>query len=101
MCVTHTQEHTTVSPFVFLSCCLLTSSTTNFSAFTQANSSNLCKAPFPGAGAGVQCCRPPPLPSSSPLGKGPAWLPWPFLQAGLVCSPQAVDGLAAAYSKSE
>lgn len=48
-----------------------------------------------------QGCRAPPLPSSSLLGKGPAWLPQPFLQAGLVCSPQATDGLAAAYSKCE
>lgn len=48
-----------------------------------------------------QGCRAPPFPSSSLLGKGPAWLPQPFLQAGLVCSPQSMDGLAAAYSKSE
>lgn len=54
-----------------------------------------------GAVLGQGCRAPPPLPSSSLPGKGPAWLPQPFLQAGLVCSPQAMDGLAAAYSKCE
>lgn len=81
-----------------------TSSPPNFNAFTPTNSSNLWETLFPQAGgrgrrAGLR--SPPPLPSSSLLGKGPAWLPRPFLQTGLVCSPQAIDGLAAAYSKSE
>ena len=78
-----------------------TSSPPNCNALTQTNSSSLQERLFPRAGAGGQGCGAPSLPFRSLPGRGPALLPRPFLQAGLVCSPQAIDGPAAAYSKSE
>lgn len=105
MCVcTCVCEPTPISPLVFLACSLPNKQPTKFQRLhpnkQQQPLGNAVPAGW-GLGQAGRAAKPPPLPSSSLLGKGPAWLPGPFLQAGLVCSPQAIDGLAAAYSKSE